>query len=44
MVALECHLHLVKLQPSLSDIFYLDPYEIFVVKGGYIENLKFDIL
>lgn len=37
-------LPVVKLQLRLRDIFYLDPYEIFVVKGGYIENLKFELL
>lgn len=44
MVALECQLYLVALEPRLSDLFYLDSYEIFVVRGGYIENLEFDIL
>lgn len=44
MVALECQLHLVTLEPRLNDLFYLDSYEIFIVKGGYIENLEFDIV
>lgn len=44
MVALECQLYRVTLGLRLSDLFYLDSYEIFVVKGGYIDNLEFDIL